>query len=116
MNIDDYMKMNPVTRFVNDTVETVKKSVNRTLDWIIKNPEKAALLASGACLISKGIKGCVKGHQRSLKNRTIYDHSLHCHHEMTRPLRPDEKVMIQQRRQNGEKLVEILNDMRVLRK
>ena len=120
IDINEYLRMNSIQR----TLYHAKRKADETLDWIVKNPEKAAIAVSAVSLVIGGAKNVARfanqqhrlNTEKALKELNIYDRSLGCYHQLTRPLRAAEKVQIQKRRDHGEKMVNILNNMNVLRK
>lgn len=99
--------------------EQFTRKAQQALDWAVANPEKAAIVGAVAtttvaalCKFVKGIERNHRVHQeKDLKELYIYDRSLGCYHKLRRPLRPSERVEIETRRQNGEKLSYILAAM-----
>jgi hypothetical protein len=102
--------------------ENAKRKAQQGIQWIRENPESAGLLAT-ACtaLIGGGLKiskSLVRTHnlkkEQYNKERYIYDRSLGMYLHTKRPLRNKDYVTINRRRQNGEKLSDILESMKIL--
>lgn len=53
--------------------------------------------------------------EKALKERYVYDHSAGHYYELKRQPKSSEWIQIEQRKQNGETLGMILNDMRLLK-
>lgn len=88
--------------------------------WVEQNPEKAALIASGAVAVAQYVgKEAIKDYRdykdaKLLKLR-CYDPSKGHYYYLKRELSNKEWLMIDKRRDAGEKLPDILEDMRVLK-
>ena len=88
-------------------------------EWCKDNPEYA--IAIGSAIFAGGkycAKAAVKHHQikaqEDVKNLYCYDRSLGHYWKLRRELRNDEWIEIDRRKQNGERLSDILFSMRVL--
>ena len=88
--------------------------------WVEQNPEKAALIASGAVAFAQYAgKAAIKDYRNKreadqLKLR-CYDPSKGHYYYLKRELSNKEWLMIDKRRDAGERLPDILEDMRVLK-
>ena len=102
-----------------------RKAKDKIIDgvrWVKDNPETAGILATvGTAVIGGGIKltkNLVRTHnlhkEQFNKERYIYDRSLGMYLRTKRPLRNKDYITINNRRKNGEKLSQILEDMRIL--
>ena len=88
-------------------------------EWCKRNPEMA--IAIGSAIFAGG-KYCAKAAvkqkqikaQEDVKNLYCYDRSLGHYWKLRRELRNDEWIEIDRRKQNGERLSDILFSMRVL--
>lgn len=105
-----------------------KKAARR--EWFEENKQKAvtfveehkeaivvlAPVVIGGCakLVQLGLKTYNLGKQEDLKNLYVYDRSLGHYWKLRRELDNSEWVEIEQRRKNGEKLGDILNELNVL--
>lgn len=122
-NIIDFNKEAKKVRKKEERKERHKK----LLKWIQANPELAALAfstASGIIVFSvkSGIsitKGIIKSRnlkkEEGLKNLYCYDRSLGHYWSLRRELSNSEWLAIDERKKNGERLADILNDLKVLK-
>ena len=102
----------------------VKASVKarNAIQWVKENQETVGILTTvGAALLGGGVKitkSLVRTHnlkkEQYNKERYIYDRSLGMYLHTRRPLRNKDYITINARRKNGEKLSDILSDMRIL--
>lgn len=110
-----------------DELEQQKKSkVEEATDWFNNNREFAMIIIPAgiglATLLLKGgislVKTCYRTKQatkiQQQKARTMYDYSLHRYWTLKRDLTNTEMLEIARRRKDGEKLAEILRDLRVI--
>ena len=91
----------------------------RAYQWCKDNPEMAiaigsAIFASGKYLGKAAIKRSNIKAEEDAKNLYCYDRSLGHYWKLRRELRNDEWLEIDKRKQNGERLSDILDSMRVL--
>ena len=94
--------------------------VKQAWQWCKENPEYA--IAIGATILS-GAKYCGKSaikhknikDEENVKNLYCYDRSLGHYWKLRRELDNDEWVEIDQRKANGERLGDILYDLKVLK-
>lgn len=87
--------------------------------WCKENPEMAiaigsAVFAGGKYLAKASIKRSNIKAEEDVKNLYCYDRSLGHYWKLRRELRNDEWIEIDRRKQNGERLSDILYSMRVL--
>jgi len=104
-----------------------KKKILNTKKWWYENGIAVAkvTVAGLACITPIVIKTMSCVNETRTKRRldkiernkqyTIYDRSLGCYLSLSRKLGKKELVLINKRKQNGEKLVDILNDMNMLK-
>lgn len=88
--------------------------------FIVEHPEIAIPMLAGLGLAAaKGIKSAAKTIQaiaeETSKSKRIYDHRLGKYHYLKRGLKQRELLEVTDRLNNGEKLVDILMSMNVLR-
>lgn len=88
--------------------------------WAEQNPEKAAFIASGGVAIARSVWKTALKDYRDNKEATqlkmrCYDPSKGHYYYLKRELTNKEWLMIDKRRDAGEKLPDILEDMRVLK-
>lgn len=87
-----------------------------------ENPELCGIVVTAGTYAVHGLVKGVKMIHRTgnfrrdkyLKERYIYDRSLGMYLKTRRPLRNNDYIIINKRRQNGEKLSDILASMRLL--
>ncbi len=100
--------------------EKLKAKLARGWNWIKENKEvlivvvpAAAAGITGACKLGGKALDMVREHQH--QDLKCYDRSLGHYWKLNRELSNDEWVAIEQRRKNGERLADILSEMRVLK-
>ena len=79
-------------------------------------PSAVTVIGGGTRVLSKLIAAHTTEREIKFKERTIYDFSLRRYVTLKRPLKPSEALEIERRRENGEKLNSILNDMNLLKR
>lgn len=101
--------------------------VKAFVNWCNKNKELSLViipagLAVGTALVKGGIhitKGAIRAHnlkkEETLKDLYCYDRSLGHYWQLRRKLRNDEWIAIENRRKQGERLADILDDLHVLK-
>lgn len=100
--------------------EKAKRKALAVIDW--GKDHKETIIVFGPVIVGSVIeiiKITSKRHtvneEKALKERYIYDRSLGHYYEMKRQPKRSEWLQIDQRKQNGETLGEILNDMKLLK-
>lgn len=100
--------------------EKLKKKLNSAVNWCKENKEvllivvpAAAAGITGACKLGGKLIDLHKEH--SHQNLTCYDRSLGHYWRLKRELGNDEWIAIEQRRKNGERLADILSELKVLK-
>ena len=74
-------------------------------------PAAITVIGGGTKVLSKLIANHTAERDIKFKERTIYDRSLGRYVQLKRPLKAHEALEIERRRQNGERLTNILSDM-----
>lgn len=101
----------------------VKAKVEAAKQWASQNQEKAFLIAAGTASVTvKAVASTVKQRRKrknlakeeELKEEYCYDRSLGHYWRLRRKLTNDEWLEIDRRKKNGERLADILADMKVL--
>ena len=103
--------------------ERFNKKVNITANWIRNNKETLAIVIpvvgvsiKGTAKIIKGIsKNVALSQEKRLKEKFIYDRSLGKYLELKKPLTNAQMKSILERKDNGEKLGSILQNMNLLK-
>lgn len=119
VNIDDFRKENKKR----ERKEAFQRKINNTLQWIEDNKELLTVVIpagvvtiKGGIKVANGISRNVRLHQEKIdKERRIYDRSLGKHIYLKRALKDNDMRMILERRENGEKLSNILMDMNLIK-
>lgn len=98
----------------------VRGAIFKAKTWVEQNPEKAAIIASGAYAVAQYAGKAVIKDIRNNREATqlklrCYDPSKGHYYYLKRELSNKEWLMIDKRRDAGEKLPDILEDMRVLK-
>ena len=99
-----------------------EKKFNDTRKWCEEHTELALAMIPVAVVVVKGVGRTIASIDRKidlvkeqeLQELYIYDHSLGMYHKLRRPLKPNEKIEIDRRRQAGESKIQILSDMGLL--
>ena len=97
----------------------VKENIHKTVIWINDNKEflviaipAAATVVSGTYKIVRKVSNNIAiAQQQRIKDMRIYDRSLGKYVELKRPLRNSDMKVILERRENGERLSNILMDL-----
>lgn len=100
--------------------DNIKNKTKVTIEWCKKNPEIAlaigsGILAGGKFIIKSGIKYHQNRQLYELKNNYIYDRSHGHYWELRREPSSREFMEIDRRKDDGEKLVDILDDLRLIK-
>lgn len=98
----------------------IKQKFQDGKEWVIDNKETIIVLApvviGGVTTITKVVGKQMKLHkEKVLKNLYCYDRSLGHYWRLKRELTNKEWVSIDRRKSNGERLADILTEMRVLK-
>ena len=104
--------------------ENISKAWNEFTGFVRNNqdvllfvvPSAVTVISGATRIVSKLIARSTVEREIRFKERTIYDHSLKRYAELKRPLKASEAIEIERRRNNGEKLNTILNDMNLLKR
>ena len=97
-----------------------KGELNKFKDWCRNNPEQAAVVLSGAIGVAGYVgKATIKNinlrKQEAVKVLYCYDRSLGHYWHLRRELTNKEWLEIDRRKKAGERLADILSEMRVLK-
>lgn len=98
----------------------IQRKIDDVKDWTSNNKELlAAAIPAGAGLATVVMK-TVKKHtqlkgEKDLKDLYCYDRSMGHYWKLRRKLTSSEWLVIDRRRKNGERLADILSDLRVLK-
>ena len=79
-------------------------------------PSAVTVIGGGTRVLSKAIAAHTAEREIKFKECTIYDLSMGRYVTLKRPLRTSEALEIERRKENGEKLNSILNDMNLLKR
>ncbi len=98
----------------------IKLKIQQGKEWIVENKETIIILApvviGGVTTITKVVGKQMKlNKEKALKDLYCYDRSLGHYWNLRRELTNNEWVAIDRRKSNGERLADILADMRVLK-
>lgn len=97
-----------------------KEKYEKAKEWVKENQQLVIVLgpvvAGGIVeMIKIGTRRRTVNEERALKERFVYDRSGGHYYELKRQPKQSEWLMIEQRRNNGESLGEILQSMRLLK-
>lgn len=98
----------------------VKSKLHDAKEWVVRNKELviffAPMVITGVTTVAKVVgKNVNLRKEESVKNLYCYDRSLGHYWKLSRELSNKEWVEIDKRKQNGERLADILSDMKVLK-
>ncbi len=115
-HINNYRK----SKKTSERKEKLRRMAHTVGDWLYNNKELVSLLAPvifGAVTTTVKVVGRHKNLQKEeqIKNRYCYDRSLGHYWALKRELSNREWVEIDKRKQNGERLADILSEMKVLK-
>lgn len=107
----------------NDWKNRQKDNLSRAWYWTVDNKEVLIALAPAAIAVvagsSKIVSSTIRNHAVNKEiryhERTIYDRSLGRYVELRRKLSNSEALLIEERRNRGEGLMAILQDMHLLK-
>lgn len=100
--------------------EEINSKVQKAKSWVYSNKEKLIplipIVAAGTgFLIKSSVKRANLNKQEAIKNNYCYDRSLGHYWKLRRELSNDEWREIDLKKRNGQKLSDILDDMKVLK-
>lgn len=116
VNFDDFRKEAKKRAFK----DKIKSKIQKGGEWVVQNKEMAM---TAATVIIGGVTGISKfvtkrsnlNKQEKLKDLYCYDRSLGHYWKLRRELTNDEWLEIDQRKKNGERLSDILSELKVLK-
>lgn len=119
INVKSWERKNKIRKFK----EKVKEKFYRTIYWINDNKEFLIVIIPAALTVFKGttkVFRSVSRHielskEKKMKENFIYDRSLGRYVELRRPLKNSDMKTILERKDNGEKLSNILMDMNLIK-
>ena len=119
INIDDFRKELKKREFKEKVKEKASNAYQKTKAFCINNREivipVAITLSTGLVKISKmAVKSKNLKKEEQLKEEYCYDRSLGHYWKLRRPLTNDEWLEIDQRKRDGERLSDILAELKVL--
>lgn len=101
-------------------MKPLKDRINSAMNWCKENKDVLVVIVPAAvtgvaCLCKVGGKLADVHKEHNHQNLTCYDRSLGHYWQLKRELGNDEWIAIEQRRKNGERLADILSEMKVLK-
>lgn len=119
INIDDFRKESKKREFKEKVKEKASNAYQKTKAFCINNREivipVAITLSTGLVKISKmAVKSKNLKKEEQLKEEYCYDRSLGHYWKLRRPLTNNEWLEIDQRKRDGERLSDILAELKVL--
>lgn len=114
------MKKLDLKEKVHEATEKAKIKVGHVYFWCMDNKEVVAvvgpvLLTSGVELVKVVTRRGTVSEQRRLKENYIYDRKSGHYYELRRKLKNREWLEFDERKNRGESVAQILQDMRVLK-
>lgn len=99
---------------------SIKDRLNNAIKWCSDNKEVLIIVVpvaiAGITAVAKlGGKLIGTYNEKVLQNKSIYDHSFGTYWQLRRALTNNDRLIIDRRRAAGEKLGDILKDMRLLK-
>ena len=103
--------------------EEAARKVQQTTDWIKQNKEVLVATLPAAAVIARSttnvVRSAIRHHTASTEKRSkelyCYDRSLGHYWALKRPLTNSDWILINDRKKNGEKLGDILYNLKVLK-
>lgn len=110
---------NMIKNAAEKTKSTVRSACLSVEAFAVNHPrEFTAIMIIGVPAVAKAASGAykaaVKSSELKAKDLRMYDPSLRLHLHLRRPIRTNEAILINERRAAGEKLIDILRDMKLL--
>ena len=104
-----------------NTKETVKRKWNDTKQWCSENKQLLIVLVpAGLAAANKALKTVDRMQERKYDYKErylqVWDPATRQHVKLRRELTPAEQLELSQRNQDGERLTDILHDMKVAKK
>lgn len=101
----------------------VKNSIHKTFVWIVDNKEFLVIAIPAVATVVKGTSKIVTkisnniaiAQEKKIKSMRVYDRSLGKYIELKRPLKNSDMKVILERRDEGERLSNILMDMNLVK-
>ena len=94
----------------------IRAATRKALDWCNENKTTLLFITGGIATLGKlGGKVLNVFKEKHLQERTCYDRSLGHYWQLNRTLSNKEWIAIEERRKNGERLADILKDLKVLK-
>ena len=105
---------------IQDLKDNINLKFQEGKKWVLDNKETIILLApivigSASTIVKVVGKHINLSKEESLKNQYCYDRSLGHYWKLKRKLSNNEWVRIEKRKNNGERLADILSDLKVLK-
>ena len=100
--------------------EKIQRKINEFTDWVNANKEMIFLIGpaviGGGTALVKGVNRQIKlNKEKNLKELYCYDRSLGHYWKLRRELTNSEWIEIDKRKKNGERLADILDELKVLK-
>lgn len=95
-----------------NTYEKTKQRCGACLEWCVDHPTLAVAIGSAIC---GGARKAYKIHTERKHATTIYDPRNGMYVTIKRPLSTSQKIELDRRRTDGESIVKVLSDMRMLK-
>lgn len=122
MKTFDEMKAEANARWTGFKIKA-KCKVREAYNWVVDNKEEASVIFTAGTVLVGGVFKTAKminrqvclNKEQKLKDLYVYDRSLGVYHKLKHKLRPSEIQQIDFRRNNGESMVSILTDMRLIK-
>ena len=87
---------------------------NKEFVILVGIPTVTAVAGIGKTIITSATRSTARRRVDRSKSRKFYDPSLHSWWDLKHPLTNSQRSMIDKRRRNGERLSDILDDMRLI--
>lgn len=114
----DDLKAN-VQEKVSKACKATANAVHQGIEWGVNNPEKVIAVAGIAVAAMKASQSLVVSHrvkaERQRIDHTYYDPSTGFHWELRRAATNADRAKILERKANGEQIVDILKDLKLIK-
>ena len=101
----------------------IKEATNKAKTWVVEHKDQIIRCTVGGIILTIAVADrlipAVRAHNDAKKEReienSVYDHSLGCRWLLKRPMRSEEQIIFEKRKQDGENTGEILRSMKILK-
>lgn len=95
--------------------EKIRRKINKVQSWANNNREAILILGAATASVKAVSRHVSQNNEKKLKENYCYDRSLGHYWKLRRELTNSEWVEIDRRKNNGERLADILEELKVLK-